>query len=406
MIVALNLQGGRSAFPSEIGRRCIVSARIAAIASMAAMAGCGSSDAVPTAATPATENTTAADAPRLQREPWGEGTDVVQYHLSNPSGMRVSLTNLGATVTAVLVPDRDGKLENVTLALPTPEDYATNSPYFGAICGRYANRIAKGTFTLGGKDYKLATNNGENHLHGGKKGFTHAVWHAEAVEDAGDGNPAVKFTHVSPDGDEGYPGTLKTTVTYTLTAENELRIGYSAQTDQPTPLNLTNHAYWNLAGAGKGTMLDQVVTLNAGRYLPVDAGMIPTGELKSVEGTPMDFRKPTAIGQRIADVEGGYDHCYVVNDGGKELRLAATVVDPKSGRAMEVRTTEPGVQLYTGNFLDGSPTSGSYPKHGGFCLECQHFPDSPNQPDFPNTILSPGEVYTQTTIYRFFIEPK
>lgn len=347
----------------------------------------------------------AAAPSEVQSEPWGEveGQPVVQYFLSNAKGMKVSLINLGASVTSVDVPDKDGKTANVTLAFPDAAGYARKGPYFGAICGRFSNRIAGGKFKIGDMEYTLATNNGPNHLHGGDVGFNRKVWHGESVKSS-EGVPGVKFTYESPDGEENYPGTLRVEVTYTLTDANELKIDYTARTDKPTPVNLTNHAYWNLAGAGQGTILDHVLTLNCDEYLPVDSTLIPTGDKKSVEGTPLDFRKPEPIGARIDQVEGGYDLCYIVNDGGKKLTKAAHVVEPKSGRVMDVFTTEPGLQLYTGNFLDGSESGANIPKHGGLCLEAQHYPDSPNHPDFPNTILQPGEVYTQTTIYQFSVE--
>ncbi len=345
-----------------------------------------------------------------QIEPIGaspDGQELEQYLLSNASGMRVTIINWGATLTSVVVPDRDGNFNNVTLAFPTPEGYFAGGPYFGAICGRYANRIAGGRFTLDGQEYQLAKNNGPNHLHGGIRGFDKAVWRGEVFE--ADGGSGVKLTYLSRDGEEGYPGNLTVTVTYTLSDKNELRIDYVAQTDKPTPINLTNHAYWNLGGAEHPTqdILGHELQLWAGRYLPVDETLIPTGELADVKGTPMDFTVPTAIGKRISEVGDGYDHCYVIDDwagDGETLRMAARVRDPRSGRVLEVFTTEPGVQLYTGNFLDGTEASGGYAKHHGFCLECQHFPDSPNQAKFPNTILRPGELYTQTTIYRFSVD--
>lgn len=378
---------------------------------LVAVAGCSKTEtaapkpATPTAANQPTEGSESQSMLGVQSEPWGktaDGEEVIRYSLTNAKGMQVHLINWGATVTAVQVPDRDGKLENVTLSLPTADAYLENRPFFGCIVGRYANRIAGGKFTLDGMEYTLATNNGPNHLHGGNVGWNKALWHGEPLQQ--DNAAAVKFTHVSPDGDEGYPGQVKVTVVYSLNNDNELSIDYTATTDKATPINLTNHCYWNLRGAGDGKILDHILMLNCDRYLPVDENLIPTGELKSVEGTPMDFRKPTPIGARIDQVGMGYDHCYVVNGEPGELRLAARVRDPESGRVMEVRTTEPGVQLYTGNFLNGSEEVGGFNKHDAFCLECQHFPDSPNQPDFPNTILRPGETYRQTTVHKFSVE--
>ncbi len=332
-----------------------------------------------------------------------DGTEVDLFTLTNAKGMCVKIMTYGATITSVEVPDRDGKLENVVLSLDSLDGYLKGHPYFGSTVGRYANRIAKGRFSIDGKEYKLATNNnGINHLHGGDKGYDKVVWKAKPVEAAE--SVGVVFTHESPDGDEGYPGKLDVQVTYTLTNDNELKMEYAATTDKPTIVNLTNHAYWNLAAASRD-VLDHEVTLNADRYLPVDAGLIPLGELKAVRGTPMDFTQPKTIGSRIAQVEGGYDHCYVLNkkDGGKELSLVARVRDPKSGRVMEIFTTEPGVQFYTGNFLDGTLRRGdvAFAQYYAFCLETQHYPDSPNEPSFPTTLLKPGEKYQQTTIHKF-----
>ncbi|MBA4031378.1 MAG: galactose-1-epimerase [Planctomyces sp.] len=373
----------------------------------------------PDAASPSTSTTSTNPAeaaamkgqPMLtvQSEPYGttpDGAAITSYTLQNETGMKVSLINLGATVTAVEVPDRDGKSANVTLNFPDLAGYLKNGPYFGGTCGRYANRIANAKFSLDGNEYELVKNNGEHTLHGGKVGFNKLVWKSEPFETAD--AAGVKFTLVSPDGDEGYPGALTTVVKYSLTTNNELTIEYSATTDKPTVLNLTNHCYWNLAGAANGTVLGQQLELACDKYLPVDEGAIPTGELAPVADTPMDFRKAHAIGDAIDKTingGGGYDHCYVVNGQPGELRLAARVIDPSSGRGMEIVTTEPGIQLYTGNFLSGTPENGNAVKHGAFCLEAQHFPDSPNRPEFPTTTLKPGEEYRQTTIHRFFVEP-
>jgi aldose 1-epimerase len=334
-----------------------------------------------------------------------DGTQVDEFTLTGASGMRVRIMTYGATLRTVEVPDRNGRLDVVTCYLDSLEGYLAGHPYFGSVVGRYANRIAKGKFTLGGVEYTLATNNGANHLHGGIKGFDKAVWKAEAV--MADDSLRVTFSHTSPDGDEGYPGTLNATATYTLTDDNQLRIEYTATTDKPTPVNLTNHAYWNLAGAGSGDVLGHQLMLNADRYLPVDEGLIPLGELAAVKGTPMDFTEPHAIGSRIAQVEGGYDHCYVLNkEQAGAMSLAARVVEPKSGRVMKIHTTQPAIQFYTGNFLDGSLTVAGKPckKHYAFCLETEHFPDSPNHPEYPSTVLRPGETYHQVTIHKFSVQ--
>jgi aldose 1-epimerase len=288
-------------------------------------------------------------------------------------------------------------------------DYEKYSRYFGALIGRYANRIAKGKFTLNGKEYSLATNNGENHLHGGINGFDKVVWSGRPFEDAS--GIHLELTYLSRDGEEGYPGNLTVTVIYTLTDENELKIEYSATADEDTIINLTNHSYFNLAGAGKRDVLDHILTLNAGRFTPTDSGAIPTGELREVAGTPFDFREPTVIGDRIeADYEQivfghGYDHNFVLNKSGDELSHAASVYEPTAGRVMDVYTTQPGIQFYSGNYLDGSAkgkNGKSYGRRSAFCLETQHFPDSPNKPQFPSTVLRRDEQYSQTTVYKFF----
>ena len=351
-----------------------------------------------------------AEEPMLtvQSEPFGQtedGNEITSFSLRNRHGMKVGLINRGGILTSVEVPDRDGKFANVTLHFDTPAAYLINGPYFGGICGRYANRIAKGKFSIDGHHYELATNNGENHLHGGKEHFMKKLWKAEPFSD--DKVAGVKLTYTSPDGEEGFPGSLKTVVTYSLNDNNELTLDYQATVDEkPTVLNLTNHAYWNLAGAANGTVLDHELTLFCDKYLPVDEGSIPTGELASVAGTCMDFTKPVAIGARIdqpVNGGGGYDHCYVVNGKPGQLRPTAKIVEPKSGRVMEISTTEPGVQLYTGNHLAGTAETGNAGKHGAFCLETQHFPDSPNRPEFPTTRLNPGETYHQKTVHKFSV---
>ena len=343
----------------------------------------------------------------VQTEPVSLGgiDGVTQYFLSNEQGMTVTVLNYGAIITSVVVPDKNGKTTNVTLGFSELPEYLTNAPYFGSLCGRYANRIAGGKFKLDGREYVLAVNNPPNHLHGGVKGFNHVLWQGRVIareESTGNDAVGVELTYRSPDGEEGYPGNLAVTVRYTLTNANELKIHYTAQTDKPTPINLTSHCYWNLAGSG--SILPHELTLHGGKFLPVDDTQIPTGKQQPVAGTPMDFSMSATIGSRIDQVPGGYDHCYVVDGWDKSLRTVAIVREPKSGRVMEVLTTEPGVQFYTGNFLDGTADSGGFKKHDGFCLECQHFPDSPNHPEFPTTILKPGNVYEQTTIYRFSIK--
>jgi aldose 1-epimerase len=311
----------------------------------------------------------------------------------------------GAIVTELHAPDRGGNKADIVLGFNNLDQYLADNPFFGAIAGRYANRIAKGKFTLDGKEYTLATNNGPNHLHGGNVGFDKRVWDGKPMETP-DG-PAVQLHYVSKDGEEGYPGDLDTTVTYTLTNDNALRIDYKATTDKPTVLNLTNHSYWNLAGEGSGTILDEVLYLNSDRYTPVDATLIPTGEIKSVKGTPFDFTTPTRIGARIQQTGGdpiGYDHNFIINGEPGTLRLGGRLEDPKSGRVMEFWTTQPAVQFYTGNFLDGKlkGISGKpYNQHDALCLETQHYPDSPNHPSFPSTTLRPGQTFTSTTLYKF-----
>jgi len=349
-----------------------------------------------------------AEEHRVTTQPFGKTADGSQAHLftvANPRGLLAKLTDYGARLVALECPDRTGRSANVTLGFGTLKQYEAHTAYFGCTTGRYANRIGKARFVLDGQEYRLAANNGDNHLHGGKKGLDRYVWGAQAV--ARDGAAGVRFTHSSPDGDEGYPGRLDLVVTFWVTDDSALRIDYEAQTSKPTVLNLTNHAYWNLAGSGD--VLGQTLELAADHYLEVDAGMIPTGVLAPVEGTFMDFRKPLAIGARMEETKkrfpppGGYDHCYVLRKKPGELALAAKAHDPASGRVMELLTTEPAVQLYTSNFLDGSAVNGGFKQHAAFCLETQHYPDSPNRPEFPTTVLRPGQTYRQTTIYRFSV---
>jgi len=339
--------------------------------------------------------------------PGGQKVDL--YTLTNSSGLKAEIMTYGAIVVSLQVPDRGGKFDDIVLGYNDLDDYIKNNPYFGAIVGRYGNRIGKGKFTLDGVQYTLATNNGENHLHGGVKGFDKIVWQAEPIKHRE--GVGVKLTYLSKDGEEGYPGNLSCTVTYTLTERNELKIEYLATTDKPTVVNLTHHGYFNLTGC-KQDILGHELMLNADQFTPVDAGLIPTGELRPVKGTVMDFTRPTPIGARIdSDYEqlkfgGGYDHNWVVNWGGRSLTLAARVYEPATGRVMEVLTTEPGIQFYCGNFLDGTITgkNGIVYKHRyGFCLETQHYPESPNKPGFPSTVLRPGQEYQTTTIYRFSI---
>ncbi len=329
-----------------------------------------------------------------------DGTAVEIYTLTNDKGLRVCIMTYGATVVSLEVADRAGKAGDIVLGYEGLEGYIKNSPYFGSVVGRYGNRIAKGRFELDGVTYKLAANNGENHLHGGIKGFDKVVWKAEPVQE--EGAVAVKLSYLSRDGEEGYPGNLAVVVVYSLSNDNELKISYAATTDKATPVNLTHHSYFNLAG--EGDILGHELMINSDAYTPVDSGLIPTGELRPVKRTPFDFTSPHTIGERIARVEGGYDHNFVRRNGGKALGLAALVVDPKSGRTMEIGTTEPGLQFYSGNFLDGTITGKAgrvYSKHSGFCLETQHFPDSPNKPGFPSTILRPGRVHKSLTVHKF-----
>src|SRR5579859_3000263 len=339
--------------------------------------------------------------------PDGKADDL--YILKNKNGMEVSITNYGGTVTSIKVPDRGGKMADVILGYDTLEGYVADKVYFGATVGRYCNRIGHAEFSIDGVKYTLAKNNGDNTLHGGIKGFNKALWEAKDVS-KGD-EPALELKYTSKDGEEGFPGSLMTTVVYTLTGKNELRIDYSATTDKKTVVNLTNHSYFNLAGPGSGDVLKTVLQIDADKITPVDSGLIPTGELKSVQGTPFDFRKPTAIGERIdTDDEQlklgkGYDHNFVlIKNKPSGLTLAAHAEEPTTGRVLEVWTTEPGVQLYTGNFLDGSihgKGGVAYTQRSAFCLETQHFPDSPNHPSFPSTLLTPGQRHHTTTIYKF-----
>ncbi|MGJ5640693.1 aldose epimerase family protein [Formosa sp. S-31] len=337
-----------------------------------------------------------------------EGELVEQYTLKNANGMEIDVITFGGIITNLKVPNKDGKFEDVVLGYDTLEPYLTNPTFFGALIGRYGNRIAKGKFTLNGRDYTLATNDGSNHLHGGKKGFDKVVWTAEPIENGN--SVALKLTYLSKDMEEGYPGNLTSTVVYTLTPDNALEITYEATTDKPTIVNLTQHAYFNLSGDFSKTILDEDVMIAADRYVPIDETSIPFGPLAEVKGTPFDFTSPKPVGQDISaeDIQikngTGYDHCWVLNNQDKGFRLAATVYDKTSGRFMEVLTDEPGIQFYTGNFLDGtlpSQQGGTYAQRTGLCLETQHYPDSPNQEDYPSTVLNPGETYQSATTYKF-----
>ncbi len=343
-----------------------------------------------------------------KRESFGtapDGKPVERYTLTNANGIELKAISYGGIITSLRVPDRTGKMDDIVLGFDSLDGYLKDPPFFGAIIGRYGNRIGKGQFTLDGKTYKLATNNGPNHLHGGNKGFDKVVWTVEPV-----GRNGLAFSRVSPDGEEGYPGNLQVRVTYTLTDKNQLIVDYRASTDKATPVNLTQHSYFNLAGQASGDILGHELTLHADRYTPVDDTLIPTGELAPVDGTPFDFRKPTVIGARINNDDPqlkagkGYDHNWVLNRSGNGLQPAARVVEPKTGRTLEISTTEPGIQFYSGNFLDGtiSGKSGAVYKHRtGFCLETQHFPDSPNKPKFPTTTLRPGAEYRTQTVFTF-----
>ena len=342
----------------------------------------------------------------MKKESFGrtpEGEEVTIFTLVNVNGLKARIIDYGAILVSLEVPDRDGKLADITLGFDSLDGYAgKDNPYFGTTTGRCANRIAKGKFTLDGVEYKLAVNFGESHLHGGIKGFNKVMWRGRQFQT--DGAVGVEFTYLSKDGEEGYPGNLSCTVIYTLTDSNELKISYEAQTDKPTVVNLTNHSYFNLAGAGSGDILGHELMINADRVTVDDKKAIPTGELRRGKDSPMDFTEPETIGSRIAEVPGGYDHNYVLNTSEKSPVLAARAFEATSGRVLEIYTTEPGVQLYTGNFLDGSLTGKSgkvYKKHYGFCLETQHYPDSPNKPDFPSVVLRPGETYATVTTHKF-----
>ena len=342
----------------------------------------------------------------ISEKPFGEFENqaVTQYTITNPNGMQVSIINYGGTVTNLITPDKDKKMGDVVLGFDSLSGYLQKgNPYFGCLVGRYGNRIAKGKFTLDGQTYQLPLNNNGNTLHGGLKGLDKVVW--QASKSAGDSS--LLLTYTSKDGDQGFPGNLKVEVVYTLTSDNALQISYSATTDKATPVNLTNHCYFNLSGGKEATILDHEIMIDANKYTAVDTLLIPTGQLPDVKGTPMDFTSAKAIGKDIAAVKGGYDHNWVLNKKGTELEKVATVYDAGSGRVLDVYTTEPGLQFYTGNFLDNTlkgKNSIVYGQHAALCLETQHFPDGPNQPSFPNTILKPGETYKHVTKYKFSVK--
>ena len=337
-----------------------------------------------------------------------DGTPVDLYTLTNANGVEVKISNYGGIVVSLMVPDRNGTFEDVVLGFDTLQDYVEKSPYFGSIVGRYANRIAHGRFTLDGVEYTLAQNDGQNHLHGGIQGFDKVVWNARPVER--DDAVGLELAYLSEDGEEGYPGNMSVKVVYSLTDDDALEIEYSATTDRATVVNLTNHSYFNLAGQVSRDILGHEVTILADRFTPVDGTLIPTGELRNVEGTPLDFRRPVTVGARIEQDDdqlrfgNGYDLNWVLDNPEGSLTLAARVYEPTTGRAMEVYTTEPGIQFYSGNFLDGTITGKGgvvYQRRFGLCLEAQHFPDSPNKPGFPPVVLRPGGEYKQTTVYKF-----
>ncbi|HVG37999.1 MAG TPA: aldose epimerase family protein [Pyrinomonadaceae bacterium] len=389
---------------------------VPALLSLIVCAACESAPAPSTtqSTTPASATTPAATSNNMpiKKESFGKTADgeaVDIYTLTNARNIEARIMTYGGIVVSLKTPDRNGKVEDVVLGFDNLDGYLKGHPFFGALVGRYANRIAKGRFTLNGVEYKLAQNNNGNSLHGGERGFDKRVWTAKEV--GGAEGPGLELTYVSKDGEEGYPGTLTSVVTYRLTDNDELRISYAATTDKDTVLNLTNHSYFNLAGPAGGDILKHELMLNADRFTPVDAGLIPTGELKSVKGTPFDFTQPTAIGARINGTDQqlvlgkGYDHNFVLNrSDDTSLVLAARATEPTSGRVLEVSTTQPGVQFYTGNFLDGKvvgKAGKSYQYRYGFCLETQHYPDSPNKPEFPSVVLKPGQQYKQTTVFKF-----
>lgn len=346
-------------------------------------------------------------AMKIDSRPFGvtpDGREVTRYTLTNSRGHRVSLMNWGATLLEVEVPDRRGERANVNLCFDSLDSYLKKHPYFGSTVGRFCNRIGQGKFTIDGTEYQLTLNHGKHTLHGGDVNFSHQFWEAEPFEQ--DDAVGVRFSLTSPDGQEGFPGTVEAIVDYSWNDRNELRIDFTATTDKPTHVNLTNHSYWNLGGAGSGTALGHLAVIQADQFLDVDGDLIPTGRLNPVEKTPLDFRTVTSLGKRVDQLPAtkGYDHCYVVRGEPGTLRLAARVVDPDSGRVLEIETTQPGMQLYTANHLPGDERSAGHGGHEAFCLETQHYPDAPNRPEFPSTLLRPGDVLRETTIHRFLVE--
>lgn len=351
-------------------------------------------------------DSTAAVKPGITQASWGEadGKQVFLYTLTNKHGVQVKISNYGGTITSFVTPDKDGKKASVVLGFDSLSGYLAKPPYFGATIGRYGNRIGNATFKIGSATYKLAANNGKNHLHGGIKGFDKQVWDASPLTDS---VAALTLNYVSKDGEEGYPGNLKVAVRFSLDEDDALQIEYTATTDKPTVLNLTNHSYWNIGGNVSTPILGEKLQIDADHYTPVDTSLITTGEIKDVKGTPFDFTTATAIGARIAQVPGGYDHNFVLNRKDSSLSLVATVTDSTSGRKLEVFTTEPGLQFYTGNFLDGTiKTSAGTPiqQHAALCLETQHYPDSPNKPKFPTVLLEPGKEYHTVTRYKLSLQ--
>ncbi len=346
----------------------------------------------------------------IEKENFGktqEGREVDLYTLTNDNNLQAKIITYGGIITSLEVPDKDGNFDDVVLGYDNLDGYIkNNSPYFGAIIGRVANRIANAKFTLEGVEYILAANRAPNHLHGGIKGFDKVIWSAQEIKD--EKSVGLKLTYLSKDGEEGYPGSLNCFVIYTLTNDNELRIDYEAQTDKPTPVNLTNHSYFNLAGHDSGDILNHELVINADHFTPVDDALIPTGRIKPVKDTPLDFTAPAVIGSRIEQTNGGYDNNFVLRNSDGSLVLTAVVSEANTGRVMEVSTTQSGIQLYTSNYLDGSITGKGavYNQHAGICLETQHYPNAPNQPDFPSIILRPANKYTQQTIYRFFSQAR
>lgn len=351
------------------------------------------------------DKASAMNVKKVQQEDWGEleGKKVYLYTLRNSHGVEVKITNYGGIITSWLAPGRNGQQADIVLGFDRLSTYLDGHPYFGALVGRYANRIGKGKFSISGTEYTLATNNGEHHLHGGNKGFDKVVWDAEP----GESTASLTLRYLSRDGEEGYPGNLNVTVVYTLHANNELLIDYTATTDKPTVVNLTSHSYFNLSGNAEQPILGHYLQLNAAEYTPVDEGLIPTGEKKPVRDSPFDFLTPHTIGERIDSLEKGYDHNFVLNRQGRGLEKVATLTDSASGRVLEVFTTEPGLQLYTGNFLDGTLKNRDgrmIREHAAICLETQHFPDAPNKPGFPSTLLQPGETYHTITSYKVSVQ--